>query len=86
MILQITIENNNTKLHLSPLPPRQALLLGVGEVGEVAAVDKSVAVVLATYWYHNRTNKTTLYTVDATKYVTVQIDATFHEGRGNGER
>ena len=30
---------------------------------------------------------TTLYTVDATKYVTAQIDATFHEGRrgmGNG--
>ena len=24
----------------------------------------------------------TLYTVDATKYVTVQIDATFHKGRG----
>ena len=24
----------------------------------------------------------TLYTVDATKYVTAQIDATFHEGRG----
>ena len=24
----------------------------------------------------------TLYTVDATKFVTVQIDATFHEGRG----
>ena len=23
-----------------------------------------------------------LYTVDATKYVTVQTDATFHEGRG----
>ena len=24
----------------------------------------------------------TLYTVDATEYVTAQIDATFHEGRG----
>ena len=24
----------------------------------------------------------TLYTVDATKFVTAQIDATFHEGRG----
>ena len=27
----------------------------------------------------------TLYTVDATKFVTVQIDATFHEGRGKIE-
>ena len=24
----------------------------------------------------------TLYTVDATKFVTAQFDATFHEGRG----
>ena len=24
----------------------------------------------------------TLYTVDATKFITAQIDATFHEGRG----
>ena len=28
----------------------------------------------------------TLYTVDATEFVTAQIDATFHDGRGNGER
>ena len=28
----------------------------------------------------------TLYTVDATEFVTAQIDATFHEGRENGER
>ena len=28
----------------------------------------------------------TLYTVDATEYVTAQIEATFHEGRANGER
>ena len=28
----------------------------------------------------------TLYTVDTTEYVTAQIDATFHEGRENGER
>ena len=27
----------------------------------------------------------TLYTVDATKFVTAQIDATFHEGRGEME-
>ena len=32
------------------------------------------------------TDLNTLYTVDATEFVTAQIDATFHEGRGNGER
>ena len=32
------------------------------------------------------THVTTLYTVDATKCVTAQIDATFGEGRGDGER
>ena len=42
--------------------------------------------ILVTSKYEEDPIKITLYTVDATKYVTVQIDATFHEGRGNGER
>ena len=31
------------------------------------------------------THDTTLYTFDATEFVTAQIDATFREGRGWGE-